>query len=182
MVAAITFACGGKTGLLEENGTGGSSGGSGQGGRGSTGASGATGRGGSAGGGGTTGISGAAGVSGAGGSGGVSGSAGVAGTGVGGAGGTTEQLIDAICTNFEKFGCGNLTCQQALKQSVDFYDLRGCGDEWLQDQACTLRDPRPCTQYCMEFQSSFQRCITEDEDGTIYLGNDSGQVLRIRPT
>ena len=25
------------------------------------------------------------------------------------------------------------------------------------------------------------RCISESEDGTIYLGNDSGQVLRIRP-
>ena len=73
-----------------------------------------------------------------------------------------SRFIDAICTHFEKFGCGQPTCRQGLKQAVDFYNRWGCGDEWLEDQTCTLRDPEPCIrQFCLEYAGRFQQCILD---------------------
>jgi hypothetical protein len=219
IVALATVACGGKTEIGNENpgdggpggaqGAGGDSGASGAagsatGGGGSAGVSGAAGRGGAAGvggaAGGGAGRGGAAGVNGAagrGGAAGVSGAAGVGGDpgGTGGVGGVPigppEQAIDTICNRLERFGCGYTNCRQSLKQTMDTYELWGCGDEWLEGQTCRLVDPNPCagTSFCDGAYAKYQRCIDEAEicvrgntpEGGCVIGCEQGWSAECKP-
>jgi hypothetical protein len=208
-VALVAFACGGKTDILDETGAGGGgSGGSAQGTGGSAGvggaagsggssgrgggagASGAAGRGGAAGASGAAGRGGAAGVAGIGGSSGVPGGSGGAATG--GTGGSPEQTIDAICTHFERSGCGFEGCREGLKQNMGIYEGWGCGAEWLDTSACTLRDPTPCgvTEFCAEAQARYQKCIDDAEicvrgntpGGGCVMGCEQGWSAECKPS
>jgi hypothetical protein len=83
---------------------------------------------------------------------------------VGGTGDETDQVIDAMCLRFEKFGCGMSNCREALRTAVDHYNRFGCGDEWLEEQSCWLRDPRPCdprSGLCLDYVGRFQKCILD---------------------
>jgi hypothetical protein len=180
ILAAIAFACGGKTDILDETvPDGGGAGGNAQGSGGTSGVGGATGRGGTAGGsagrggslgrGGTLGRGGSAGIPGTGGSAGLGGGSGGAVTGgVGGAGavgGSAAEVIEAICRHNEAHGCGNESCRTTLRNNYNTNELWGCGDEWLGTQSCKLSDPTPCDggPFCAEGFALHQRCIDEAE-------------------
>jgi hypothetical protein len=112
------------------------------------------------------------------------------GTG-GTAGGNADQTIDAICRWLEVKGCGYTNCRQNLKQTMDTYELWGCGDEWLEGQTCRLRDPIPCgnSPYCEGAYQIYQKCIDEAEicvrgnppEGGCVMACEQGWAVECKP-
>jgi hypothetical protein len=80
----------------------------------------------------------------------------------------------------------------SLKQSVDTYNLWGCGDEWLAGQSCALRDPTPCggSELCTGSQAAFQQCINDAEicvrgstaNGGCVMGCEQGWAVECDPS
>jgi hypothetical protein len=142
---------------------------------GSTGRSGSAGIGGAAGSSGSAGRGGSAGFAGVGGSAGIAGgSGGVTTGGAGAAGGNSrEQTIDAICKNYEQAKCPFQSCYEPLRQGFASHEVWGCGDEWLDTNACTLRDQTsPCGggESCIDAQTRFEKCL---DDAEICVGDNA---------
>jgi hypothetical protein len=106
-------------------------------------------------------------------------------------GGSPDQIIDAICSHLEMHGCAFTGCRENMKQNVDTYNLWGCGDEWLEVRACTLRDPAPCgSASCFNGDNRFQRCIDAAEicvrgntpGGGCVMGCEEGWAVECKPS
>jgi len=72
-------------------------------------------------------------------------------------------------------GCGSPGCRQNLKETMDTREIWGCGAEWLEGQACTLRNPSPCggsSTFCSDAFASHRKCI--DDAYICVRGNTPG--------